>query len=224
MINRRITGALAWGGLLLVIGVPSADLILRNFSGAEASTEVETASVAEKPAVVAKPAPKAPVAQQPAAKPLPKATPAPKAAPAPKTDPVVTASAKPSGSGDAVDQFLSRGKKLPDYISGGDSGAATPAATPKPAPAPAEETVATVPELVAPVPMPASMRPKSRAVVIEAQRPAVNPRPGTPVPPAEVSGAELDDWDSGSLADYLARKGLLGGQEGDGAYFVDERF
>lgn len=228
MIDRRITGALAWGGLLLVIGVPSADLILRNVSSADAAASVETAAIAEQPAAVARPASK------PAPAPAPKAEPKAETAPQTGTDPVVTASARPAaGTGDAVDQFLSKGKKLPDYISGGDT-AKTPTPTttptapaePQPAvPAPAEEAVASLPEPVAPVPMPATMRPKSQALVVETDRQVVSPRPGTPVPPAEVTGADLEDWESGSLADYLARRGLLSGQDGDGVYFVEaDRF
>jgi hypothetical protein len=41
------------------------------------------------------------------------------------------------------------------------------------------------------------------------------------VPPADVVGAdELEGWETGSLADYLARQGLLNGSDG-GGFFAD---
>lgn len=224
MLNRRLTGGLAWAGLLLVIGVPSADLITRNFSApGEAATDAAVVAPAAKPAIV--PAKTVEVAAKPAAKPsaLPPIVPArpQPAKPQPAADPIVTAS---TGDAGPVDQYLSKGKKLPSYISGGDS-ATLVAVTPDAGePAQTTEVANLAPaELVAPIPMPASMRPKDRPVLIGpvADRPVVI-RPGRgPVPPADVVGAEeLEGWESGSLADYLARQRLLNGS--DGGDFVVE--
>lgn len=213
MLNRRLTGALAWAGLLLVIGVPSADFLTRSLSP-EGEQRTDAAVISPAPAVT--PNPTATTTKPSALPPIVPAKPAPVA----KAE-----EAKPGpSSGAPVDQFLSKGKKLPSYISGGDAApasTATPVAAPSgPTPTPPATTdVASLPpvEIVAPVPMPASMRPKPRV----AERPLVVRPVNGPVPPADVVGRdELADWDSGSLADYLARKGLLNGS--DEGYFAEE--
>lgn len=219
MLNRRLTGGLAWAGLLLVIGVPSADLITRGFSAqGDARTDVAVVAPVAKPAVA--PAKTAEVAPQPAAKPSAKPAALPPIVPAkaqvkkpePEPDPIVTASTDDKG---AVGQYLSKGKKLPSYITDGN--------TVEPA-APTTEVASLPPaEIIAPIPMPASMRPAERPVLIGpvSERPVVVRPTRGPVPPADVVGAdELEGWETGSLADYLARQGLLNGSDG-GGFFAD---
>lgn len=225
MLNRRLTGGLAWAGLLLVIGVPSADLITRGFSPQEgAGTGAAVVAPVAKPAVA--PAKTAEVAPQPVVKPSAKPAALPPIVPAkaqvkkpePAADPIVTASTDDKS---AVGQYLSKGKKLPSYIT--DASAAEPA-VPSTEAVPATE-VASLPqsEVVAPIPMPASMRPAERPVLIGpvTERPAVIRPTRGPVPPADVVGAdELEGWETGSLADYLARQGLLNGSD-SGGFFAD---
>ena len=103
--SRRLTGGLAWAGLLLVIAVPSADAITAVFIP-ENQGEAEI-TLASKPVIIA-PTPAtrkftAPVVEQAAAPAV--------------IDPVETAS-----TADAVDAFLDQGNAMPAYISGEDRG------------------------------------------------------------------------------------------------------
>jgi len=214
-LDRRITGGLAWAGLLLVIGVPSADALTSYLSDRDASVL---------PAVVAPEQQAEPVAE---AKPVAETKPA-------ATKPAVVqqvAASKPQAApvADPVDRFVASGKKLPSYISDGGGAEATESTevastqpVQQPAAKPAQQTddiaVASItsqqeqpvvrePELVAPIPMPASMRPHPRAVA-------------RTVPPAEVppqvvandggddfiSADDLRDWESGPLSEFLAKR------------------
>lgn len=78
------------------------------------------------------------------------------------------------------------------------------------------------PAVVAPIPYPASMRPKPRDPVIDtsfeapvivedevAVLPGTTPRPPAAIEPRYVPKSELEEWDSGSLAEYLERRGLM---------------
>jgi hypothetical protein len=213
-LDRRITGGLAWAGLLLVIGVPSADALTSYLSDRDASVL---------PAVVAPEQQAEPVAAKPVAETKPAAT-----------KPAVVqqvAASKPQAApvADPVDRFVASGKKLPSYISDGGGAEATESTevastqpVQQPAAKPAQQTddiaVASItpqqqqpvvrePELVAPIPMPASMRPHPRAVA-------------RTVPPAEVppqvvandggddfiSADDLRDWESGPLSEFLAKR------------------
>lgn len=205
-IDRRVTNGLAWAGALLVVAVPSIDYLTGQFAGADAAP---TVAVIE-PANAAAPAPlgQRPDAPQVAAtgvvdnfiqsgRPLPSyITGAPAATPAPA--PVAVAPA--------------------------------PAATPA-TPAPARPLIVTdpvqvaaVPPKVAPIPMPLSMRPRP---VIATESLIVNPPTGAPIinpvavaPPSEpvyvppsvgrapapVTAADLEDWESGPLSEFLARR------------------
>jgi hypothetical protein len=230
-LRRRVTGALAWAGLVLIVAVPSAELVRSKLFAKSAMTV--TSATAEAPAVVtpvkAKPKPvvvaSAPVAPKPATKPV--------VQPAAPTSVVASTNPPVESDGDAVKDYLAANKKLPDYITGSTSAApvaavpaqqlptALPAAAPttvataSPAPivnapatiepAPADPTaVATldvqpvVPD-VPPIPMPASARPKPQAVA------------------QAVTEADLKDWKSGTLEDYLRAHGLLadGADHGD---------
>ena len=221
-INPKVTGALAWTGLVLVLAVPAADMLggkpeakatlTSDMDQVKVTDQVKTASVK-------------PVVPQPV-----------------KTE----TAAAPALTGDPVADFTKSGRKMPSYISGNDGPVvevSTPAAPVKkpgtvtvnpdgtidkpvttlPATVQEPEVASIKPDLVAPVPLPASARPQRQTVTT---LPAPTDSPlildeGTvastgPLPPKDivpddrlVTGDELDEWDSGSLADYLARKGLI---------------
>lgn len=229
-LNRKLTGALAWGGLFVIFAVPSAELVTSQL--APRALEIVPAA-------------------------LPDGVTPLIAAPEPATRVASTNAA------DALHEYLDTGKPLPSYISDAPAAVTTTAPkpvvtaplavntptapTPKPTtPAtPATQPAATQTAVVAPVPMPAHMRPLPPAqtptvqpstatvatvptepVVIvdesvidepvqEASLPRQEPRV---VPPADVDGPvvtsdELADWNSGSLADYLSSRGLISDEE-----------
>lgn len=229
-INPKVTGALAWTGLVLVLAVPAADM-LGGKPDASVLLTSDTAQLGDTSS--------APVVPRPVT-------------PAPAADRVA---ALPAATGDdPVADFVRSGKPLPSYISGVPATAPAPTAATKPpavkpgtvtinpdgtisrptetatvkpaAPVgitpvvPAAETadVATIkPELVPPVPLPASLRPAPRPagqapLIIDEQQVAVR-EPTNPVYVPEevpvVTGDQLEEWDTGSLAEYLRRKGLM---------------
>ena len=113
--------------------------------------------------------------------------------------------------------------KMPGTITVNPDGTIQKPTTTVPAVTPAQPEVASVkPQLVAPIPLPASARPKPQVVTT---LPAPTDQPliidestvasTGPLPPANVgpepviTGDQLDEWDSGSLADYLERRGLM---------------
>lgn len=174
-LNRKMTGALAWGGVALVLLIPSADFVSGQLGGQ--SLLVTRENTAGTPATAA-----IPVAPSPGAKP----------ASEPQTQRVAMV--------DPVADYMKKGKALPSYITdgGAPAKAATPpapapaspglAATPAPAVAPATATPKTTapaaagdvavvrePE-VAPVPMPAEMRPRPRPVTAAPKAAAVKPQ------------------------------------------------
>lgn len=218
-LNSKVTGGLAWAGLILILAVPSADMLTKpraNAVGAATADITETASIAPAatPAVTA---------VKPAVKPL---------------RPVEVAAAESAGT-DPVDTYIASGKKLPSYISDAPVSAAQalqPVAT-EPlvvggtqagvsGTAAADGKVMNL-ALVAPEPYPASMRPGARsataALPAGSEAPlildedAVARREATlravgPVledEPRVIEQDMLQEWDSGSLADYLERKGLI---------------
>lgn len=253
-LNSKLTGGLAWAGLIVVLAVPAADMLMGRDKGATGTDAIRTAAV---PAA----ATKAPVATT---------------APAPVKVPAIeTAAVK---GADPVDTYVQSGKKLPSYI----SDAPTEVASEKPAPAtklvvpgvpttttavrPPVETTGTVkpvdvanvkemrPDLVAPIPYPASKRPRvpltaspaaTVPVVAATEKPLIVDEgvvqrrdeavarvlDDDALPPRRVEADQLEQWDSGSLADYLERKGLMSGQaqasnpdfDEDGFYLEDER-
>lgn len=237
-IDRRITNGLAWAGVLLVVGVPAADLLSAQFMGAPGTPPVAQVAVVERiaptpaplsqrpAAPVAKPAaqvaavvpaaPAAPVVKKPAAQVAAVVPATPVVAPA--TRPAVTPAAQ---TADAVDAFLQSGRSLPSYITGAEA----PAATNQVAAAPARTPIITTPEAIdpvevaaigpqkiAPTPMPLSMRPQPVSVAL-VREPVVIPPGLTPAspavvvrPPANVNAADLDDWETGPLSDFLAER------------------
>ena len=96
--RRRIVNGLAWAGAALIVAVPTADLIARQFGSAP---EPQVAIVQAAPeSTVTLPAP---TVERPAPRPVPPAQPAPSA------EPAQTA----ASSGDAVDSYLQSGRPLP---------------------------------------------------------------------------------------------------------------
>lgn len=228
-MDRRLTNGLAWAGALLVIGIPAADYITGTFaSSSTPSVAVVDASpvAAEATAVVPPAAPKPVVAD------------APKTAPTPAAKPQAVASAA-----DPVSAFQQSGKPLPSYITGGDGPSAvvpakpvTQPAAPKPTqavatPAPATPTpapveqVAALPIKAAPTPMPLSMRPQPVTVPLAANQPLIIDQPTTaPAVPVQqqpndfVTAEDLEDWESGPLNEFLARRG----QQSSATYRVQQ--
>jgi hypothetical protein len=237
-IDRRITNGLAWAGVLLVVGVPTADLLSAQFIGAPATPASVQVAVVERIAPVPAPAsqrPAAPVAKPPVqvavASPKPVVSPVvpaakPVAAPvaaavAPTAKPTVTPAAE---TADAVDAFLQSGRSLPSYITGAGAPVAPsqvattpPARTPiitTPAAIDPVEVAAIPPQKVAPMPMPLSMRPEPVSVALVQEQPLIvvptGLTPASPAvivrPPANVTAADLDDWETGPLSDFLAER------------------
>jgi hypothetical protein len=224
-IDRRITNGLAWAGVLLVVGVPTADLLSAQFMGNPAAPA--PAEIAMVRPVAPMPAP---LSQRPAA---PVAKPAAQVAAVAPVKPVVTP-AKPvvtpaAQTADAVDTFLQSGRQLPSYITDANAPAkptapsqvaTTPPARPVITTAPTTqppavdpiEVASIAPQKVAPTPMPLSMRPQPVAVAL-VRDPVVIPPGLTPAqppvvvrPPANVTAADLQDWETGPLADFLAER------------------
>lgn len=225
-LDGKVKGGLAWAGLVVILAVPAANMVVGNPTSGTANSAVTTAD-----ASATKPLLKVPAAAKPAA-----------------TDPIQTASA--ATTTDPVDKLLSKGKKLPSYISDGDSATAAPAAG-KPAapvtlkpispttPIKSPTEVATVaPTETPPVPLPRDARPKATAVaslpasekplivdenkVKQQENAAVEPFPLSD--DEVVTGDQLEEWDSGSLADYLEQKGLLSQTSAEDSYDPDGFF
>ena len=218
-IDRRITNGLAWAGVILVVGVPTADLLSAQFLGPSTPAPAQVAVVSEIAPIPA------PLSQRPVA---PIAKPAVDIAvttPVKPAAPVVTAlAASSSQTAGVVDTFLHSGKAMPDYITGGGASAApaqvattspgrTPIVTPPAATTPGVDPmqVASIPSrTVAPVPMPLSMRPAPIMVPVAVTDPSaivLPPGLSAPVrPPATVTAADLEDWETGPLSEFLARK------------------
>jgi len=236
-MRGKVTGALAWVGLVIVIAVPAAELVssrlipmLTGASAAKVDSPAE--AVATAPAETAK-------GEAATAEPTPAAV-APAAA-APKPEAVSAKPAdKPHDSNDtALDEYLSSGRKLPDYLTAGKAkgapGSAAPAAE---APAgPMNDTAATPP--VAPADTAAASiepsatnadRPQPDAAAsldnaapasetpVVASAPPVVPVPlpakarPKPVVAPTVTEDDFKGWKSGSLEDYLKQRGLLSGE------------
>lgn len=253
-IDRRITNGLAWAGAVLVVGVPLADIVSGQMMGDRADARPAQVAMMEPIAAVApvpvalsqrpaapqpKPAATA-VAAQPTApsKPAPSvapvtAAPAVAAAPAATTPPRATAAAP---QGDVVDSYLKAGKPLPSYITNGDADAVAVAQPPV---APVQTTVIdpvtvaaltpaeAAPASIAPMPMPLSMRPQPVLIVEDTARtrsidvvPDVNPRSS-----AAVTYNDLQDWESGPLSEFLARRqgsGQVAADYDADGFYLDE--
>ena len=156
-IDRRVTNGLAWAGVLLVVGVPTADLLSAQFMGDPArasAVQVAPAQVAAVERIAPIPAPLSQRPAAPVARPeievaavtpaKPVVAPVVNAAPAKPVEqvavvtpaqPVTAAPATPpaADTADAVNAWLNSGKPLPSYITDESQPAqavATPARTP----------------------------------------------------------------------------------------------
>jgi hypothetical protein len=219
-IDRRITGGLAWAGLVVILAVPSADILfgkpevrasitsdisavtpaVADESAAPAATggvdPIETASIPEKPAAATTPAKAAPAA----ADPQKVATAAPQVPSAPAQVPATTQTAVPT-----------------------DVAITGPAAIDPPIPMP--RNMRPLPPTVIPpqqtvtVATTNEVQPTEDAPLIidenraPPQRQATNRRSSDFFGPSEggqvVTEDKLAAWNSGSLSDYLQRNGLL---------------
>lgn len=224
--DSKVKGGLAWAGLFVILAVPSADLLFGKPTTPAANLAITSDT--------------APVKDTAAVKPIVPATKTEL-----KADPVQTASVDtPAKSDDAVDTYLSKGKKLPAYISDADAAPAAKPATPAltlPVKQPVEVAALSPVQETPPVPLPRSARPVAKVASVPvtpgpaeqpliidetdlAQRQANLNQADQPVerfPLSDgsdetaatddtvVTGDQLEEWDSGSLADYLAAKGLL---------------
>jgi len=260
-LNSKLTGGLAWAGLVVVLAVPSADLLTGKKDGdsAKAVTPLMTSSSTDAIQTATVETTKAPSPQ-----------------------PTIKRSVQTAAQ-DPVESYVSSGKKLPSYISDApaDSASTKQVETPKlvvPSSTtntttlqPVEDTqVAALPkDEEAPIPYPASMRPAAKTEVAST---TVVTAPTTPVKtttivapqtgitpdstatttstnvastapvngadeqpliidedvvqrrdeavakvlddepqvaatqePRRIEGDQLEEWDSGSLADYLER-------------------
>jgi hypothetical protein len=243
-LNSKLTGGLAWAGLVVVLAVPAADLVTGKGDTAANLTSdmdaIRTATIAS-PETVA-PQPK-PVIKRPAAVAVPATE---------------VAATSPTANDPVVDAYIQSGKKLPSYISDAPTEVASgkPAVTPKlvvpgaQTVKPVEDTqIAALPaqsNAVAPIPYPASKRPTAFeqttvATVAPAETPliidedAVQRREDAvaavldedrPTSPRIIESDQLEEWDSGSLADYLERRGLISGKsdEASAGEFDDDGF
>ena len=231
-LNSKVTWGLAWAGLAVIVAVPSADFLTGKMgtTGNKALLTSTTEPVTT-PAVVPTTLPTAPML-----------TPAPA-----KVASVVTSTRTATGvtitpagsplptSSDPVNQYISKNKTLPDYISDGPATAATkPAVT-----APTEvATVEPPPVVVAPIPFPSWARPrdvvKPAPAAVPAQPPVIvdenalatgqgdaNPDVAAldtagPVPPAGVDDDNAKSWQRKGLTQYLDQQGLLNDPSADG--------
>ena len=219
--DSKVKGGLAWAGLVVILAVPSAEMLTGKPADRAASLTSDLTPVKD----------------------LPVKDLSVKTGPVGASDPMETASVETATVeapvlSDPVEAYVEKNKKLPSYISdGGGIETETPATVKQPVgvkPLVAPTEVASIaPAETPPVPLPRSMRPKATVV---ASLPAEEPAPivdETTLPQREaaltpevepfplsdsdqfvnsdqvVTSDELEEWDSGSLADYLAQKGLL---------------
>lgn len=203
MLNRKLTGGLAWAGLILIFAVPSADIISAKMAApATAPDPVTTASI-EGGSTVGVPVVKTtPVPLK--GKPMPGYISDPQAGPVTGVTVPLAPEAALAGEG-------------PDTASQTDTPTADP---PQPMPAymrplpPAAGQPQPTQVAAAQPTVPASQPLILDEEQVLANEAALSQQPrtqeeGVPRPPALVTEGDLQDWDSGSLADYLERRGLL---------------
>lgn len=198
-LNGKLITGLAWAGLALVLVVPSADIISAQFTPGSSGLKMTSSTDAVQTASIG-------------------------------TDPVTAL----TQSGTPLPSYISDAPK--DTLPAAAPVPTTPLAVtlptlPKTAAPTAPETDVAIVEPVAPEPYPASMRPHPAppttisvadpVVVLDdtevaAVSPTPTPRASVPkapvVAPDYVTEEDLADWDSGTLADYLASRGLLDDQ------------
>lgn len=209
-IDAKVKGGLAWAGLFVILAVPSADILFGK-SDPSAGTAITADTRQVKPVL---------------------------AVPASKTDPIETASAAggdpvdkllkqgkklPSYISDADEVSVAKPAVVRPIV---PAAATTEETTEVASLAPATETP--------PLPLPRAARPQVDTVavavpaeeqplildetVVQQREAALKPVEPFPLsddgvaPRADetvVTGDQLEEWDSGSLADYLEKQGLL---------------
>jgi len=215
--DSKVKGGLAWAGLFVILAVPSADLLFGKADAPSANLAVTSDTAQVKPVV-------------PATKPELKVDPVETASvdAAKSADPVDTY----IGKGKKLPAYISDADATPAVKP------ATPAAVKPPVEVAAIEPVQETPPVPLPrsarpvvkAPVVASVpaAPAEQPLIIDesdlAQREASLGQPDQPIEPfplsdgsdqasvndeTVVTGDQLEEWDSGSLADYLAAKGLL---------------
>jgi hypothetical protein len=225
-IDRRITNGLAWAGVALVVGVPVADLLSAQLQGRSAEPTLAVIEPVSPTPVPAGQRPADPVIPADEVASTPGST-VKTAAPAASPD---------QQTADVVNQFLQSGKPMPSYITDGDMpapvtpvAATPPARTPVVPPAEAAAVqpdpvqVAAIPPKVAPIPMPLSMRPAPAPLVGDTQpEPLIIPDSVVaPLPPANITAVDLEDWETGPLSEFLAARQQQGGSSATVTYDRD---
>lgn len=228
-LRRKVTGALAWAGLVIVIAVPAAEAIRSRLVTDRIDLPGDTvATIAPAPqAATTRATGTAGTAAPPAPRPAVASRPAPAATDVPPAVGVSDAAPVAARASDALDAYLASGKSLPDYIKPGPARQAPPAAA-----AQAREDAgrdASPPAAAVDGAPPAGAPSGAAAPVAVASAPAAAPPGDPPVPlpavarprpepPRIVTESELDGWRSGTLEDYLRQQGLLsaGDQQSSG--------
>jgi hypothetical protein len=216
--DSKVKGALAWTGLFVILAVPSADLLFGKDDAPGANLAVTSDTAQVKPVV-------------PAVRPELKIDPvetASVAAPAAKTDDAVETYLE---KGKKLPAYISDADSAPAVKP------AAPVTLTKPVEVAAIDPVQETPPVplprnarpVAKAPVVASVpaTPSTQPLIIDetelVDRQANLSQPTAPLEPfplsdgdqafaddeTVVTGDQLEEWDSGSLADYLARQGLL---------------
>lgn len=228
-LNNKVTGGLAWAGLFLILAVPSVDILTKpsvfQAGTGEAVDEGAVSSGAEpaKSAAIVAPrpatrsiAPAAPAATDDpvesyvaSGKPLPSYI-----SDAPAADKVATAPAAPAAPATTKKIITPSAPQAAEVKSDGTFANGTDQIT--------TASVETVQLTPPPQPYPASMRPTGRSsttttsgrqpLVIDEDplaREEVAAQSVEPFAPRIIDDEDLEEWDSGSLADFLERRGLI---------------
>lgn len=265
-LDRRFTNGLAWAGALLVVGVPAADFLAGRLTGAETprvavvETQDETAA-AVVPAAVDARQPVETAARPPAETAETEDAPVEIAA-APTSARPGDAVQDFIDSGRALPSYITGGGTAATAPASQPAAttpavtvpAATTPSTPPPAVAATQpttpdggaqsvappqptETVAALPPKVAPVPMPASMRPVAAVRATPQEQPLIITEPSPIVTPTGrddlVTADDLEAWESGPLSDFLAQRQQQGSSAsyrvqnnenamGSGGFWLDE--
>jgi hypothetical protein len=154
-------------------------------------------------------------------------------APAPK--PMETAAVKPAAPAPAPAPVAPQPAPVaqPQIAAAAPVPVRTPIITQPALATPATDPIQTaaIPPKVAPTPMPLSMRPRPAIVAAANQQtgfavnePVFVPPTVQPMPPADITAEELEDWETGPLADFLARRQGQQQAEVEPRYNQDEEF
>ncbi|NMA99850.1 MAG: hypothetical protein GX970_17405 [Phyllobacteriaceae bacterium] len=246
-IDSRITTGLAWAGALLVVAIPTADFFMRQ-NDAPAQMSVVQEEISDNVTLPTTSAER-PAAPAPASEPAPVQTAAAPTKPQSTGDKIIDSYLE---SGRELPSYISDGGTTkpaaetpkPQPVQPVTTSPAAPATTPAATPAPVETAALPRTKLVT-LPTPVSQRPPSVAVApvitepapVVAQQPAVSPQQPVIVTPSAqppliisepdqiITAEDLEDWETGPLSDFLARRtgGGQSTQQFDGnGFFLDE--